>query len=233
LKDLSTNVVLTILGAAVALACTSSQGQSNSAISSYLADAVSADDPRFLPAVSAVLSDIENHTYQYDDDARKWAFNAIERLSPNNEAIRIRVRAIAAMSMTAGDRQRSLDEFVAIMNALGLLSDVGDTKAVDLNVMHLRDSLLGPAAVENLRSMRAWDVTAEVESGLISFLASPHECQAESSYLRFLSDSPRTSRASCALVTRALSDSESRSLCDSGRIAAIELDARLRCSQWK
>ncbi len=220
---------------AAAIGCTSFRQRMNSGVSSYLAVASDPDDPRFLATVSAVLSDIERHTYKYDDEARKWTFQAIGRLRPDDRALRIRVRVIAGIPMTSVRSSKQLYDYVAILNALGLLSDVRDASAVDLNVMRLSDPLLGPSAAHNLNSLQAWNVTTDVEAGLRAVLRTPHDRSDAASYLIFLNSSPRTSRAICSNVAQALDEFESCSLveCNNGREAAIDLNARLPCSERK
>jgi hypothetical protein len=220
---------------AAAIGCTSFRQRMNSGVSSYLAVASNPDDPRFLATVSAVLSDIEHHTYNYDDEARKWTFQAIERLRPDDLALRIRIRAIAGIAMPSSRSPRQLYDFVAILNALGLLSDVRDASAVDLNVMRLSEPLLGPSAAHNLNSLQAWNVTADVEAGLKAVLSAHHDPSDAASYLIFLNSSPQTSRAICSNVAQALDEFKSCSLveCNNGREAAIDLNARLPCSERK
>ena len=227
--------IVLIIGVTAVIGCTSFQQRKNSEVSSYLAVASNPDDPRFLATVSAVLSDIERHTYEYDDEARKWTFRAIERLRPDDSALRIQVRTIAGLAMPSSRCSKQLYDFVAILNALGLLSNVKDASAVDLNVMRLSDPLLGPSAAHNLNSLQAWNVTSDVEAGLKAVLRVPHGQSDAASYLIFLNSSPQTSRSICSSVAQALDEFESCSLveCSNGREAAIDLNARLTCSGRK
>lgn len=226
-------LTVAVIGAAVG--CTALQQRMNTTTSSFLAVASNPDDPVFLATVSAVLSDIERHSYKYDDERRKWTFQSIERLRPDDRALRSRVRVIAAMPMTSARSSERLYDYVAILNALGLLSDVRDPSAVQLNAMRLKDPLLGPSAAHNLNSLQAWNVTTDVEAGLRVFLREPHDTSGSSSYLLFLNNSAHTSRAICSDVTQALEEFEScsQSTCNSGREAAIDLNSRLRCSDRK
>lgn len=218
---------LTVLG------CVSSPHRRKSEVSEFLAVAANPDDPRFLATVTSVLTDIADHSYRFDDEVRKLTLQAIGRLRPDDMSLRQRVRAIAAMPITSRDSEKQLLDYVAVVNALGMLTDVKDTSAIDLNVLHLADPLLGPSAAENLHSLIAWTATGDVQRGLQSFLDSSHHDRfGASSYLLFLSDSPRTSSAICGNIARSLAEFEGcfAPSCNNGRAAAIDLKTRLRCS---
>jgi hypothetical protein len=215
----------------LSLGCATPQRRSNETIALFLAHGTDASDPRLSPIIERVLTDIEQGTYRYDDEVRKYVFDAISALRPQDDSLRARIRLIAKRPIPAGNSRPALLEFVAVLGALSLLTQLNDEDAVSLNTARLTDTALRQAAIDDLRLLKAWEATDQAESAFAAFLLrrrhDPTDPVVLASYLLFLSESPRTSPSVCVGVTRSLSDVES--CCIRAYAAGVDLKDRLRC----
>jgi hypothetical protein len=219
---------LLCLALLVNLGCFTVHSNSNDETAAFLANVENPDDPRLPPVIDRVLSDVEEGTFRYDDQVRKYAFDAI-RLLPRDIGIRKRVRLIAARPIPTGRSWHAVLEFVAVLGALGVLTELQDAEAVRLNQSRLTDPLLEYTAVGDLRLLRAWSATAEVEWSFKNFRHRPVRDPATlASYLLFLAESPSTSTSICTDLVHSLPEIES--CCPREHEIAIDLVTRLSCS---
>jgi hypothetical protein len=210
------------------LGCATTLPRSNKAVALFLANVTNPDDSRLSPVLDRVLTDIEQGAYRYDDQVRKYVFDAI-RLRPHDVRLRERVRLIARRQIPVGSSWRAVLEFVSVLGALGVLTELNDKDAVTLNELRLTDPLLRHTAVDDLRSLKAWDATDQVARAFAGFQRLPKRDPAVlGSYLLFLSESPMTLPSVCTGVVHSLSEVES--CCPSAHAAAVDLEVRLRCA---
>ncbi len=209
------------------LSCATTRPHSNRAIALFLANIENPNDPRLSPIIDRVLTDIEQGTYRYDDQVRKYVFDAL-RLLPQDASLRERVRLIARRQIPVGSSWHAVLEFVSVLGALGLLTELKDKDAVSLNQTRLTDPLLRHTAVDDLRLLKAWEATDDVERAFANFQLQPkRDPTVLASYLLFLSESPRTSASACAGIARSLSEVEL--CCAHAHDGAIHLEERLEC----
>jgi hypothetical protein len=212
----------------LSLGCSTLPRRSNAEVAWFLATVTDVNNPRLRGVIDNVLTDIERRTYVYDDQVRKYAFVAIGRLLQRDDSVRARIRLIARRTVVVGTSSNDGLEFVSVLGALTLLTQVRDGEAVLLNVARLDDPAFQQMAVDDLRYLKAWELTKDVERAFGKLYSrSRPEAAVLASFLMFLDESPATSPSVCKLVMR--SKREVASCCALGLRAAIDLEARLEC----
>ncbi len=210
------------------LGCATRHQRSNADIALFLATVTDANDPRVAGVIDNVLKDIEQGTGVYDDEVRKYTFVAIGRLLQSDDSVRARVRLIAGRTVAMSSSPNGGLEFVSVLGALTVLTEFKDGDAVSLNVARLTEPSFRQTAVEDLRYLKAWEVTPDVERAFDAFYRRPKpDAAVLTSFLVFLNESPMTSPSVCRLVTRSKGDVAS--CCAVGLTAAINLEGRLKC----
>jgi hypothetical protein len=64
---------------ALLLGCATTRPRTNVETALFLANAQNGDDTVLVTTIDSVLNDMEEGTYKYDDEARKYVFDAIRR----------------------------------------------------------------------------------------------------------------------------------------------------------
>jgi hypothetical protein len=188
-------------------------------------------EPKVRRVISRVLNDIEQHHYACDDQLRSETFEAIIRLQPHNQMLCTSIRRIALMPLKTQNSYEQLLDYIAITRAMGLLTELSDPMAVEINLSRINDQTFGPLAAEDLRDLRAWHTTETVERAFLSFAGEKHSPCEEGGYLLFLSESPRSSSRVCSAVRQSLESVDDKGgwLCSRARPPALNLFNRFRC----
>jgi hypothetical protein len=153
--------------------------------------------PRWNP--DEVLADILTRGYRFSGDQRATAIEDI--------AVRDGVKSAAVLRQVA-EMRRSLEpshelaDLLAIDAALSALTEMRDGKAVELNRRRLGDDNVRGIALINLRVLKAWEATGEVEAWFATAPLRAEEMHEISGAATFLALSPRSTSVSCAGIDR-------------------------------
>jgi hypothetical protein len=72
------------------------------------------------------------------------------------------------MPLKMQNSYEQLLDYVAITRAMGLLTELSDPMAVEINLSRINDQTFGPVAAEDLRDLRTWHTTEAVERAFLS-----------------------------------------------------------------
>src|SRR6185503_20241518 len=95
-----------------------------------------------------------------------------------------------------------LADLLAIEAALTALTEMRDVEAVELNRRRLDDDSIRGIALTNLKELKAWDATADVEAWFATTPLRRDGMHDLSKAAMFLSSSPRSTGASCTAIER-------------------------------
>jgi hypothetical protein len=180
-----------------------------------------------------VLADILTRGYRYSGDQRKTAIEDI--------ALRDGAKSAAVLRQVAEMRRsleptRELADLLVIEAALTALTEMRDVEAVELNRRRLDDDSIRGIALTNLKELKAWDATADVEAWFATTPLRRDGMHDLSKAAMFLSSSPRSTGASCTAIERIrrsfpeCSGSTTDYRCMELDGSLIDLSRHLRCS---
>jgi hypothetical protein len=178
---------------------TDSREELNTKVAYKLWKATQERDPSAYPLVHEVLLDMTEQHYEYLRDVRLNAFDYIA--ATGDSRVLPLLKEIAKLPSASDDSVEAILDAYAISGALKALVSFRSEDAASINRRHVfGHPLVQTAAIDNLKHLRVWEATSDVEEMFCSTPPVGGNHVRLAAAAEFLDASPETSGAICPCI---------------------------------